>query len=468
MAEVSIDEAMKAALRCHESGRLTDADGIYQNILKTQPDHFDALRLRGVIARQQGQFDSAVELIERAARVDPGRAEGHYNLADVLRCQGKLDAAIVEYKIAIQCNPSLTLAHLHLGKVLHDQNRRAEAKIALEKAIELKPDWAEPHNALGNVLWDDRKLEEAINAYRKAVKLKPDYLAAQWSLGKILSAQGRMEAAISCFHTAVHLNPKNAKGHYYLGRMLERAGHREAACKALAEAVRLRPDAEDWRFILSSMSGDGAAATMPADHIRNLFNDYADTFDEHLVEHLHYRAPEMIRDALLNATSTRDWDVLDLGCGTGLSGQAIRPLARKLVGVDLAQRMIDLARKRGIYDELINGELMETLHARAGTFDVIVAADVLIYVGDLSRLMPCVADALRANGLFAFTIEKLGAGEGFFLHGEQRFAHSIQYVREMAARTGLSEVSISDISLRKHADSDVAGCLVVLRKSAEI
>jgi predicted TPR repeat methyltransferase len=463
MPEVTMPEAMDAALRCHEAGQLSDADGIYQNILAAQPDHFDALRLRGVIARQQGRFDTAAQFIERAVHVDPGRSEAHYNLADVLRCQGKLESAIVEYKMAIQCNPKLALAHFHLGKVLHDQNRLDQAKIALDKAVELQPQRAESYNALGNLLWDDRKLDEAIAAYRKAAKLRPDYLPAQWSMGKILSQQGRLESAIACFHTAVRLNPTNPKAHYYFGRILAKANQPQAACKALAEAVRLKPDAEDWRFVLASMSGDGSVATVPAEHIRSLFNDYADTFDEHLVEHLHYRAPGLILNSLLQATPTRNWDVLDLGCGTGLCGMALRPHAKTLVGVDLAQRMIELAKKRNVYDELINSQLMDVLQSRAGRFDVIVAADVLIYVGDLAALMPKVAGALKPGGHFAFTIEK-HAGSGFFLHSEQRFAHSPEYVREMASVSGLIELSFADFPLRRHADDDVAGSLVLLKK----
>jgi predicted TPR repeat methyltransferase len=237
----------------------------------------------------------------------------------------------------------------------------------------------------------------------------------------------------------------------------------DEASAAYREATRLRPDTPEWHFKLAALTGDGSASTAPAQYIRDLFDEYAAKFDKHLVEKLKYQAPNQLLQAVLAATQRTDLDILDLGCGTGLCGQEFRPLAVRLVGVDLSPMMIQTAKARGIYDELIVGDLMPTLQSASESYDLILAGDVLIYVGDLTDFMPAIARALRSGGMFACSIEDF-EGSGFFLHAEQRFAHSIGYSRAVASASGLHEISASKVVLRCNAGVDVMGWIVVLGK----
>jgi len=234
----------------------------------------------------------------------------------------------------------------------------------------------------------------------------------------------------------------------------------EAASAAYREAIRLKPDSPGWQFKLAALLGDRSTVTAPAQYVRELFDEYAAKFDKHLVEKLKYQVPQLLLRAVGQATPRRVLDVLDLGCGTGLCGREFRPYARRLVGVDLSPAMIRAAEARGIYDQLITGELLPALRDAPGSYDLIVAGDVLVYVGDLTDLMPAVARALRSGGLFACSIEDYD-GEGFSLHSEARFAHSIGYVREMARESGLSEVSADKSALRCNAGAEVLGWIVV-------
>ena len=497
MTQGDIEKAMRRALEHHQAGRLAEAGEIYGRVVAAQPRHANALRLLGVIARQEGRTDAALELIQRAIGIDPGMAEAHHNLGDALRSrgrlddaigaygraaelrpdwaeahgalgdalreQGKLDQAVEECKKVVQLKPAMAAGYLGLGRAYLSQGNRGKAMAAYATAIGLRPDWPDAHDGLGNALWDEERIDEAIAAYSKAVELNPGHLRANWSLGKILTRQGRLDEAIVCFRRAVDGNPTNAKAHFLLGHTLQRAGRLEAASAAYRQAISLRPDTPEWQFKLAALLGDRSVVTAPTHYVRELFEEYAAKFDKHLVEKLKYQAPQLLLRAVRQATPRRDLDVLDLGCGTGLCGQEFRPYARRLVGVDLSPAMIRAAETRGIYDQLITGELLPALREAPGSYDLIAAGDVLIYVGDLTDFMPAVAGALRSGGLFACSIEEYD-GQGFFLHAEERFAHSIGYVRQMARESGLSEISADKAAIRCNAGAEVPGWIVVLGK----
>jgi predicted TPR repeat methyltransferase len=413
--------------------------------------------------RSLNRPEDAAAAYTRAIDLRPEWAEAHGALGNVLREMGNLDGAATEFRKVIQLKPDLPAGYLNLGKTRHQQARRGEAMAAYATALGLKPDWAEAHEFLGNALWDEGRLDEAIASYAKAIELKPALVKPRWSTGKILSRQGRLDDAIRHFRDAVTVDPQNANAHFLLGRMLHKAGRTDEASEEYREAIRLRPDTPEWRFKLAALSGDRSVTTAPPTYVRELFDEYAPTFDQHLVGKLKYRAPEEMLSAVLSATEQRQFDILDLGCGTGLCGNAFKPHARTLIGVDLSPVMIHAATQRGIYDALTTGDVLSALEG-VETHDLILAGDVLIYIGDLAPLIPAVARALRPGGLFACSIEEYD-GEGFFLHSEQRFAHSLKYMRELASANGLTEAHSHKIPLRRNAGVDVPGWIMVFAKA---
>ncbi|MGD1277266.1 MAG: tetratricopeptide repeat protein [Tepidisphaeraceae bacterium] len=463
MSGLDTQQAMGLAMRRHQAGQVAEAARIYRKVLAQEPQNAEALRLLGVAARQQGQLDEALRLIQQCIAIDPAKAEAHFNLGDVLRSQGKLAEAAKAYAKAIELNPDLAASHLHLGQVLHEQRKHEQAERVFRRAIELQPDRPEAHNLLGNVLWDQAKLDEAIAAFAQADALRPGYPIANWSMGKILLLQGENELALERFRRVAQLNPTNAKAHGALGETLAQLGRYEEAAAAFREALRLKPDSPAWRFKLAAVSGEGGMAAAPASYICSLFDGYVQTFDQRQLEQLDYRVPKLLSKAVAAATQNRDMDVLDLGCGMGLCGRQFRLMAWRLVGVDLAPAMIKAAADGCIYDELITGDIVWAMRQRPGNYDLIVAGDVLIYLGDLSDVFSAVAGSLAPGGLFVFSIEHHD-GTGYFLHPQERFAHSISYIRELAARSGLYEISASKVVLRKEAQGEVPGWIVVLSR----
>jgi predicted TPR repeat methyltransferase len=159
-------------------------------------------------------------------------------------------------------------------------------------------------------------------------------------------------------------------------------------------------------------------------------------------------------------------DVLDLGCGTGLSGAVLRGLARQLTGIDLSPRMLAHARGRGLYDRLIEGDIVPVLAGLGTNFDLVAAADVFVYFGDLEALLASAARALRPGGWLAFSVESLSAGE-YHLQPTGRYAHAPAYIGVLAQRHGLTRVAERDVTLRVEQGKPVAGLLQLWRRTAD-
>jgi predicted TPR repeat methyltransferase len=197
--------------------------------------------------------------------------------------------------------------------------------------------------------------------------------------------------------------------------------------------------------------------------VRALFDQYAGRFDRELVEHLSYRGPEVLLAAIdAVAGESRFGRALDLGCGTGLMGAVLRPRVGVLVGVDLSPAMLTEAGKKGLYEQLVAADLMDFLAAEIGSFDLVVAADVLVYFADLAPMLAATARVLAPGGLFAFTLER---GEGEPTLGEGlRYAHGEGHLRDAAATAGVGVAHLGAVSTRSEKGKPVESLVAVLSR----
>ena len=201
-------------------------------------------------------------------------------------------------------------------------------------------------------------------------------------------------------------------------------------------------------------------------YIAALFDDYAKRFDAHLVSHLDYTAPQQLLDALLKQRP-RFEKVYDLGCGTGLMGAVLRPFAGHLAGCDLSRAMLHEAKAKGIYDQLFCDDCTHALaQEKPASLDLITAADVLVYMGGLTPLFQAAQQALKPDGLFAFTTQAC-EGERFRIGEDLRSAHSAIYLHTEAQAAGFVLLSCNAVSVRKDRDQAVKGWLCLLRKEAK-
>jgi predicted TPR repeat methyltransferase len=287
----------------------------------------------------------------------------------------------------------------------------------------------------------------------------------RFAYAKAAAAGGDLSTAAELFEQTLERTPNWAAAWFSLGEVRERLGDLDAAARAFREALAADPaDAQGARGRLALIGrGETASALSPA-YVARLFDDYAWRFDKHLIKNLGYRAPALIADALSAiAPGRRFASALDPGCGTGLMGEAVQGCIGRLTGVDLSAAMVAKARDRNVYDELLVGEAEAPMRERPKAFDLIVAADVFVYIGDLAPLFAAVVTALASNGLFAFSVETF-EGDGFKLEPTMRFAHSRAYVEATAREAGMRPLLIQPASTRRESGADAPGLICVFNR----
>ncbi|MBK9083552.1 MAG: methyltransferase domain-containing protein [Rhizobiales bacterium] len=271
-------------------------------------------------------------------------------------------------------------------------------------------------------------------------------------------------AAADLYAQTLELTPDFAAAWFGLAESQAALGRAQEAAESYARAVALRPDDPFGAAARRALLTKARADELPPAFVRALFDQYAPRFDAHLTETLGYRAPALLRAAILAGGERRYARCLDLGCGTGLSGAALRDLCDELVGVDLSPNMVEAARAKAIYDRLATGDLLAFLDAEeeAGA-DLVVAADVFVYLGDLAPVFAAVARALSPGGAFAFTTQALEDGDWRLLD-DLRFGHSADWLGRALTQAGFRAVDIAPISARRDRGADVPGLMATARR----
>lgn len=380
-----------------------------------------------------------------------------------LHQQGRLAEAEPLYRRMLRTAPTHFDALHLLGVLCGQTNRFDEAHELLTRALAQRPDSAPALNNLGNTLGSLGQHQAAVQAFERALAVRPEDAKALRNRGTSLRALERPVEALASFDAALALQPDYTDALIGRAECLLTLHRRSQAIATFQQALALGKEVDQIRYALASLGVGTAPDTAPADYVEALFDMYSHNFDEHLVERLAYRTPELLHAELLRANPPSGVDVIDLGCGTGLCGPLLRPLAQCLVGVDLSGLMLAKARELGLYDELVQGDLAGVLNERPQSLDIAVAADVFVYIGDLDAVFAATATALRPRGLFAFSVEACDEVD-YRLGPTRRYAHSLTYLQRLAAAHGLVVESSQRCIIRKESDEGVEGLLVVMRR----
>lgn len=505
---MSISSLLQQALAHHQQGRYQQAQDLYYQVLMMDARQFDALHLLGVLLRQRGDADAAVAMIGRALDVDPKQASAHCNLGVALADVGRLDDAVHSYERAISLQPAYAMAYGNRGNALRKLGRLEEALHSHDKALLVAPASADVLCNRALVLLDLERAVDALDSVDRALESKLRYAEAHCARGSILQAMQQYEAAIDsysrgidCYATqgaqgfacaeahcnrgmalhrvhafdealrdvdrAIAMHPAYALAHTLRGHILRDMGRLDDAAGAYQSAMQHGADPVKLQFALASLGKAAAPAAPPEGYVKELFDQYAGHFDQHLRGVLEYRIPEYVGASLQAAAAQHDGVTLELGCGTGLCADVLRPLSRVLIGVDLSQPMLDKARLRGQYDELVCADMVACLQSRQLLCDLVVAADVFVYVGDLAPVFAAVQRSMREQGLFCFSVESSMEECDFVLQPSNRYAHSRRYLERLARSHQFDVVSIEQKVVRREHQQALSAYLIVLRHTAK-
>ena len=292
---------------------------------------------------------------------------------------------------------------------------------------------------------------------------------------RMFAESGEFAEAAELMEQALEQVPGWAAGWFRLAEYAEKSGRKEAAAAALEKVVALDPrDIFGAGLKLAVLGAAEAPAAPPTPYVERLFDDYADRFDAALVDRLGYTVPQTLAALVLRhaGETARFGLVSDIGCGTGLFGIEFRAHADRLEGFDLSAGMLAKAAEKAVYDHLAQADL--SLPAKAsGLFadgpearaDLVSAADVLMYLGDLAEVFPSVARLVKPGGLFAFSVEDGGEGDASTLRPSLRYAHPETFIRRRMAESGFAPIALEKSVIRQDAGQPVHGLIVLAQRA---
>lgn len=419
------------AVTLHQQGQLAEAKKRYIEVLQSVPDNINVLANLAIVCRDLGELHSAEEYCRRTVTCAPEDPAQHLNLGAVLEAKDDLEGAKKCYQTAFDLAPTHPKVLNNLGKLLHQQGRVAEG----------------------------------LNLIEKAVTVEPNYPLALNNLGVIYSEQGDLEKAERCLEKSVTLDSGNIQSLYNLAGVYNGRNDVTKAIKILEKLQALDPSHQPAIYMLAALSGK-TPTTAPRKYVEETFDKYASRFDTHIQHKLGYTAPkalaEIVSKHLVNDIPFAQG--ADLGCGTGLSGASFTSMVTNMTGIDVSLKMLEKAQEKEVYDNVEQCDIIEFLQKTEELYDLFIAADVFIYIGDIQNLFSLLSEKSTPRAVIACSIERSQEADQYKILQSGRFGHNPAYLEACAQQNGFQVVYHTDHNIRKEDNSWLPGDLYIFQK----
>lgn len=392
------------------------------------------------------------------------RAKAHFFSGNTHFGAGRLAAARADYEAALALVPGRPSVLANLGITLCRLGEWDAAITQLDAALLADPTHRDAWAALGLSREAKGQWAGAAHALRQAIALGAQVPGLFLAITQCELRQDRLREALQALDDALAIDPREPEVWSQRGHLMRETGQLKEAARCYEEALKHGAEPALHRHYLAAVQDLRDPPPPPLVYAGALFDQYADEFQDHLLAQLNYAAPETLLKPLLS-DGRRLGLALDLGCGTGLCGRLIAPHADAIDGVDASRAMVERARASGAYREVAHGDLLGFLRAGAAPADLIVAADVFIYVGPLDEVFAAAAARLAAGGSFAFSVEQADPGRDLQLRPSLRYAHSRQLIERLAAAHGLVVQAIEAGPIREEQGRSVMGWYAWLRRA---
>ena len=413
-----------------EAGRLAEAEACFEASLALWPQRSSTLFNLGAVRVRLGKHEPALKALDGSLAIDSEQVDAWCQRGITLLHLGRVPDAVTSFERALQLDARHAPTLYHLGCALNEQHEHGRALALFERLLKGDNPHAQAWFRHGQTLQALDRHAEALPSYERALALDVALPQAWLNRADILKHSGRVPEAIAAYRTAIT----------------------HGAERELVD------------FYLAPLEGRHAASA-PRSYVRGLFDDYARHFDEHLLGPLRYHGHEILVDTVKAAAPARRFRrALDLGCGTGLCGPLLKPLAAQVDGVDLSPQMIAQAQRRAVYDDLVQAEMTEHLSTTETRYDLVLAADVFTYVGAIDPVFAALARVLLPDGLLAFSVEAAPDDVEFQLRDSLRFAHSRRHIEALAERHGHTVLQCVRQPMREDQHRPIDAWYVVLSR----
>ncbi|HEX4044764.1 MAG TPA: tetratricopeptide repeat protein [Gammaproteobacteria bacterium] len=480
------------------------AETYLQKAIRLAPDHPALVLHLANILKENGEIDRAIQILTDLISRYPHYAAAYNNLGGLYFSKQQWEAAAHAYQHAIDEQADYIDAYYNLGLALNKLNRRQAACQAFHALVALSPQHAAGRFQWGCLLMQLADYQAAIEQFLQIEKIHPFHLETQanlatsflrcgqlleakvhylkaleiapndeqilFNLGVISTQQSKIRDAVDFYLSLLKINPDIFEAHNNVGIAYLFLKNVDNALIHFREALRLQPDNVAIQHSVQILMRDESLSTSPRGYIQALFDSYADYYDAHLVNILHYDVPQILFELVKKTSGVayQTWRIVDLGCGTGLSGQLFKTAHNVLIGVDLSEKMLALAKQKNIYNALACEDITLWLIDKYEQYDLMIAGDTLVYMGDLAELFSAVYAALVTKGLFVFNLEEIEREEqrDYQMTISGRFAHSHAYIERLAKDTGFKVLQYHVAQIRTQDHLPIQGHFYVLEKYA--
>ena len=459
---------------CYDAlGNKEKAVEYYNEALKLNKNSESAILNLSTIYYELKDYEKAVNYANKVLKLNENNVAAWQNLANIAFCNADYQEALKYYQKMYDYNNNSYIAMINIANTYYYLEKYVLALDFAKKSLVKHPSSVTAHLLAANTLNAMGRYEKAVDMYLQAFELDNSKIDILNSLSEAYHASNDWENCLLFAWRYLKNAPEQTNA------MQLNFGYLLYECYSEKSPELAKKFAEKWlKFFpnnkIVTHMGNAIANTVniqssDAEFIKETFNSFAPDFEKTLTD-LEYKAPALIETALQNHLKSSifsKYHILDLGCGTGLCGEKLKKFAtfKGLIGVDLAENMLDIARQKKIYTDLICDDICHYMENSVTFFDIIVASDVLTYFGDLTKLFVRVSRNLTPNGLFVFTFSENDINkEDFFLAPSSRFVHTPTYIERVMKSSGLRQLSCSPEILRNEAEHPVYGYVVVAQK----
>lgn len=480
-----------------KNNQADEAINFYLKAIALEPDYAQAHNNLANLYAQDNKYHAALNHYIKATHAAPDFSAAHFNLGLLLLKNNQLEAAEKQFNNVLALNPNALDASFYLGVLYLEKNALDEAEQAFLAVLGQDNEHVQTLVNLGVIALKKEQQQKAVDYFTQALALDNENVDARNNLAATFMHHDRFENALMHYDVLLQKEPHNIEYLYNSGVAQMALGHlneatlffehiiqqcpnhtlalnnlaaiylklemRETAKEYLERALAINPQDSISTHMLHALTG-ATPADSPREYAHNLFNNYALYYDQHMQGQLNYTIPQHIaRIAHELHLLTLD-KTLDLGCGTGLTGSVLRELSAQLVGVDIAEKMLAHAKQKNIYDQLIKMDILTFLRQDNALYDLIVAADVLPYFGNLDTLMHLISQHIAVEQYFIFTTE-INEHHPWQLERSARFSHQPEYINALLNNCSLRLIRQEPIPARLQNHVPLQVMLYVAQKT---
>ncbi len=460
-----------------ERGNFTELANCCRKILNKTGDDFQARYALAVALQNTNQPDEAIRQYEKLIEIKPEHIDTRINLAQIMQATGNYTGALQQLLFVFSKQPKNKKALFITAQCYYEQKNYVESEKYYLGFINLEKDNFNAINNLGRLYEEAGRPEMAIKKYKEALQINDKVAITHLNLGKVFVKVERFSEAEKEFLRAIELNPGHPEAYFNIGKIYNNNNALKMAksyfLKSLdADISAYMPKADEFirtvKFFLANIEDPELFNEDKKEFVADLFDGYADKFDEHLVKGLEYKTPGIIGGLLKSHITKKNNTTMDLGCGTGLCCKYLRNISIDITGVDLSPGMIEKATELNCYDHLLVGEITEVVNKLNRIFDLIIAADVFVYIASLANIFHACHSNMNIGAYFIFSTETLPdeLNDNYRQFESGRCKHSTSYINQLINETNFQLIEHKFCTLRKENGKEVKGCITVLKKDA--